>query len=69
MDRPRHGTLKPAGLWGGVPVYIDPLVPLEKTLADGTREHVLCWQFGGSIYVHPDRWDAFLVAVPLRPAE
>lgn len=80
-------------VWNGIPVLKDPMVPLTKTMPDGTTKPLLCltikhpvdlhlWvsplmlgfdqptpaiptppRTVTKIHVHPDRWDAFWLAV------
>lgn len=56
-----------------MPVVKTTTVPLQgrKWVADADEDgyeeevwvDVLCWNIFGTIYVHPDRWDAFVAAV------
>lgn len=45
--------------FGGIPVFINPDVPLTSTKKDGRVVDAVAWRFGDSIHVHPDRMAQF----------
>ncbi len=43
----------------GMPVRIDPHVPLDRLEEDGSRTPALCWRIDGELHIHPDRVELF----------
>lgn len=51
-------------------VFKHEWVPLQRTNAEtGETEEALFWKIDGDIYVHPDRWEAFMAAMKAAGVE